>query len=306
MRLSSERVLRFLVVAEELSLTRAASLLNVDQPWLSRQIIQLEEQLGFALFDRKAGRIVLTPDGAEFQRHAKAFGRATSELSEHADAMQRRHKLTLRIGVAHFTYWFESRGSLLNQFHAVRPEVNTETSVTADSGNVLAMIHDNSIDVGLVIGPVDDPEVEQLRIECGETSLSIPPENPLSQSSAVSLSDLRGHRVAIGPSLNERRHATLYGWVEKVGAIPVEVPEGRRFMADMAQRERLIMLNLANGEPEPVDFKRCPIHGSKPQLYLYAVRRKGLASTAVDRFWRVCEDFALSQAKKDGDTASTD
>ena len=58
------RVLKyFLVVAREENITRAAQLLHITQPTLSRQLIQLEEELGVQLFRRSKYRIILTDDG---------------------------------------------------------------------------------------------------------------------------------------------------------------------------------------------------------------------------------------------------
>ena len=58
------RVLRyFLVVAREENITRAAALLHLTQPTLSRQLMQLEAELGVKLFLRSRYRIILTDDG---------------------------------------------------------------------------------------------------------------------------------------------------------------------------------------------------------------------------------------------------
>ena len=64
--LNLERLLRFFAVAEELSFTRAATVLGIDQPLLLRQINQLQTQLGFPLFDRSGPRIALTPEVVGF------------------------------------------------------------------------------------------------------------------------------------------------------------------------------------------------------------------------------------------------
>ena len=58
------RVLKyFLMVAREENITKAANLLHITQPTLSRQLIQLEEELGTTLFHRSKHRVVLTEDG---------------------------------------------------------------------------------------------------------------------------------------------------------------------------------------------------------------------------------------------------
>ena len=66
------RVLQyFLIVAREENITRAAQLLHVTQPTLSRQIAQLEEELGVKLFHRSNHHIVLTDDGMLLRRRAQ-------------------------------------------------------------------------------------------------------------------------------------------------------------------------------------------------------------------------------------------
>jgi DNA-binding transcriptional LysR family regulator len=61
----------FVAAAEELNMTRAAALLRVSQPPLSRQIRDLEEEVGTALFDRSRKNLTLTPAGEYFLREAK-------------------------------------------------------------------------------------------------------------------------------------------------------------------------------------------------------------------------------------------
>ena len=66
------RVLKyFLVVAREENITRAAALLHVTQPTLSRQLMQLEEELGVKLFRRGRYHITLTDDGVLLRRRAQ-------------------------------------------------------------------------------------------------------------------------------------------------------------------------------------------------------------------------------------------
>jgi len=76
------RVLRyFLAVAREENITKAA-LLHVTQPTLSRQLMQLAEELGVKLFRRSQYRVVLTEDGMLLRRRAQ-------EIVELADKVER-------------------------------------------------------------------------------------------------------------------------------------------------------------------------------------------------------------------------
>ena len=66
------RVLKyFLAVAREENITRAAALLHITQPTLSRQLMQMEEELGIKLFRRSKHSIVLTEEGMLLRRRAQ-------------------------------------------------------------------------------------------------------------------------------------------------------------------------------------------------------------------------------------------
>ena len=66
------RVLQyFLMVAREENITRAAQQLHVTQPTLSRQLVQLERELGAKLFTRSSHSIVLTDEGILLKRRAQ-------------------------------------------------------------------------------------------------------------------------------------------------------------------------------------------------------------------------------------------
>ena len=66
------RVLRyFLMVAREENITKAAEFLHLTQPTLSRQLMQLEDELGVKLFHRSKHRIILTEDGILLKRRAE-------------------------------------------------------------------------------------------------------------------------------------------------------------------------------------------------------------------------------------------
>ena len=66
------RVLKyFLTVAREENITKAANLLHITQPTLSRQLMQLEEELGIKLFQRGRHNIMLTEEGMLLRRRAQ-------------------------------------------------------------------------------------------------------------------------------------------------------------------------------------------------------------------------------------------
>ena len=88
----------FLAVAREENFTRAAQMLHVTQPTLSRQIAQLEEDLGVKLFTRSNHNIILTEDGMILKRRAQellALAEKTRQDLRHRDEAVSYTHLTL-------------------------------------------------------------------------------------------------------------------------------------------------------------------------------------------------------------------
>lgn len=68
------RVLKyFLTVAREENITRAAKCMHITQPTLSRQLMQLEDELGVKLFKRTKHSILLTEDGVLLKERRKWY-----------------------------------------------------------------------------------------------------------------------------------------------------------------------------------------------------------------------------------------
>lgn len=77
------------MVAEESNISRAASWLNVSQPVVSRQIKDLEEEFGIALFEREHNGLRLTSAGESALAHAREILRHSSVMSEAMGALAR-------------------------------------------------------------------------------------------------------------------------------------------------------------------------------------------------------------------------
>ena len=125
------RVLRyFLTVAREENITKAAELLHVSQPAVSRQLAQLENELGVKLFVRSNHHIILTEDGLMLRRRAQEI----VELAEKTQRDFRQHtaELTGEIAIGSGELRsFSMLGAVLAAFSALHPQVR----YTLFSGN---------------------------------------------------------------------------------------------------------------------------------------------------------------------------
>src|ERR1700687_6025383 len=100
------RHLRFLVrVGEEQHLGRAARRLRVVQPALSRQIQDLEEEVGFKLFERLPRGVKLSPAGKLFLEDARRILQDVNEAAARAARVARGQSGTLRVGFSENASW---------------------------------------------------------------------------------------------------------------------------------------------------------------------------------------------------------
>jgi len=98
-----KRLRTFVTIAEQGTVSKAAMLLRVTQPALSRQISGFEDELGFKLFDRVGRRLALTPRGEQLLDDAAGVLSYVATLTERAGALRRGDVQRLRVAAAPVT-----------------------------------------------------------------------------------------------------------------------------------------------------------------------------------------------------------
>jgi len=293
MNLSLVRIQRFVAVAEHLSFTRAATLLGIDQPWLSRQIMQLEDQLGIVLFERSGARIALTPEGQEFYEVAREVEVAAKRVHDKAMEMTRRTRSELTICVAYASFSIEARHRLLEKFETIRPDVKVDISASEWTEEVIEKVKSGEADFGIAFGPIEDPVVEYCELEDLKLTIAVPKEHPLADQDSISEADLKDVPFAIAIKDPKMIHlAQRYSWLFESGAVPVHVPEGRRYVFDVAQQKRICVLCYTDADRVPEDFAKLPFTGGvSPTFSMGLIRSKRIMSPSAERLWRLAHEL---------------
>lgn len=153
------RHLRYFVMsAEELNISRAASRLRVSQPAVSRQIHDLEDELGVALFDRDPAGLKLTPAGENFLPHARDILRRTREAVDRIGAFRAASQVRLSVGYIALSL----AGTLtpaLRRFAERFPDVPVDLVELAPTEQTEAL-RDKKIDLALLGNPCPGVEDE--------------------------------------------------------------------------------------------------------------------------------------------------
>ncbi|MCE8008714.1 LysR family transcriptional regulator [Aestuariivita sp.] len=106
----------FVAVAEHGGISHAAERLNIAQPAVSRQIRDLEMELGFDLLLREGRRVVLTDAGRSFADRARAILKDTEDAAETARRISKGEAGSLKIGLLEAASWAGHLPLTLNRF----------------------------------------------------------------------------------------------------------------------------------------------------------------------------------------------
>lgn len=144
------RLTVFITVARTLSFTRAAAVLNVSQPAISKHIKELESDFGEPLFIRRGNSIALSDKGESIIPHVEAILESYSVLSDAISSESHRYRGTLTIG-ASTTIAQYVLPSILAKFNSVYPDIKL-LLISANSDEILSHLQRKDIDIALIEG----------------------------------------------------------------------------------------------------------------------------------------------------------
>ncbi|MBT9384469.1 LysR family transcriptional regulator [Pseudooceanicola sp. CBS1P-1] len=167
----------FVRVAETLNFNRAAELLNMSQPVVTKTIAQLEHKLGVKLFERTTRRVALTAAGVVLRREAEG-------LLGHLDQVQRavRHAIAeesgrFAIGVTPLAMQTVFPG-VIRGFREAHPEIEVSIREMPSDTQVKALLS-AQIDAAFLLLPVSDPALDLHEIHSERMRLAVPTSHPL-------------------------------------------------------------------------------------------------------------------------------
>jgi len=181
----------FIAVGEEQHFGRAANRLHVVQPALSRQIRDLERELGFLLFDRLPRGVRLSAAGKLFLNDARRILQDVAEAKRRAERMALGQAGTLRVGIATAISWHGLVVNAFREFRRRQPDVELVLHHMVSVHQVEAVLSDR-LDAGLAaaITPWHE-DLEHRQFALDRMVLAVPKGHPLTKRARIRLRDLR-------------------------------------------------------------------------------------------------------------------
>lgn len=180
----------FATVGDLLNFTKAAQKLRVAQPALSRQIRDLEDELGVQLFDRAQRAVKLTEAGSAFFTEAKAVLERADEAVKLVRGVARGERGEIHVGYAP-SLTVELLPSALHSFHNVAPGVHVKLH-DLSSEEMMRGVREGKLHLSLVAQPEADT-LNGLKYEPLQSypiCVGVPPNHRLARAKAVKLEQI--------------------------------------------------------------------------------------------------------------------
>lgn len=188
----------FVEVARRGSFSEAARHLYTAQPNLSKQIAQMEQELGFALFTRSRRSVKLTTAGAFLFEKLKDLPDQLDEIFDQARSLARKGEGTLSIGVLEGQDVNQVLSSRLNKVSSIYPQlqITLERNSYQNLRSGLMSGHYDLI-ITLSFDVEDEAEFQTFSLYQKSPAIAMYKTHPLAKKTALTLSDLKEENFVV-------------------------------------------------------------------------------------------------------------
>src|SRR2546427_3656522 len=180
----------FVAIGEAQHYGRAAHRLRVAQPALSRQIQDLEEEIGFKVFDRLSRGIEISAAGKLFLEDARRILQQVDEATKHARRVASGQSGTLRVGFVESISWHGVVPDSFRQFRERQPDVELQLKPLSSAEQIEA-VRTGQLDAGFLFTIANiSRELAELPVASLNLMLAAPKGHPLTKLKKLRLRDL--------------------------------------------------------------------------------------------------------------------
>lgn len=283
----------FQTIARLENMTKASEILYVAQPNLSISIKRLEEDLGVALFERRRGKIRLTPAGRLFLSYVDDVLGQLDEAIVHVREADRHSGGKLRVA----SVIVDLIGDVLHEFLLEHPDVSFR-QFNCRNSEVVGKIMNADADFGFIFGEPSVSGLEYIEIDSCERIVQLSKDHPLAARELVSLKDLADQRLVCNLSRDDAELIRDLSRSRKLRPEPFYECDDNRVEISVVTRGMGVsiaplsnFLKLVNEDPD-INMTCLRIREELPPSRLGMIRKSGahLSKPAL-QFYEIVHQF---------------
>src|SRR5690349_5212343 len=285
------------------NVSRAALKLHVSQPALSRQIRDLEDEIGFSLLERTAKSVRLTDAGRKFLDDARMLLQKADEAVTKARAVAAAGPTELHVGYSPMPT-AELLPKTLRKFQAAMPTVHVRSHDWTNK-DILAGIRDGRLQLGLIVPPTKASALHDMRYEelfQERVGVAVAPQHPFARRRAIPIAEVAAEPL-IG--LTREDYPNYYDLLSiifsKVKQKPRVVEEHDSFSGIISAVEAGTGVTLSIdvlGHSFGNRVKLVHITPEPKPTSVAIVALKGRLSPAAEKFWQCAKEAAAAIVKR--------
>lgn len=205
------RILKyFLTVAREQNITKAADILHITQPTLSRQLKQLEDDLGAVLFERNQNKMLLTEEGSLLVHRAQEILELVEKTKKDLRDQETNLSGNISFGAGEY-HTVEILADIIKAFQDKYPAVTFDI-FTSTADLLKEKMEKGLLDISLLQAPIDITDYNFLLLqEKEEWGVLMPADSPLSAKEAITPEELSHLPIILPKRLSVRNE--VFNWL---------------------------------------------------------------------------------------------
>ena len=269
----------FVAVADHGGISHAAERLNIAQPAVSRQIRDLEAELGVDLLLREGRRVVLTDAGRAYAERARAVLAAAHDAADEARRIAKGETGHLRIGLLESASWAGQLPQALNRYARTYPDVRLDIVPMGSVDQIDALLA-GEIDAGFVYrqDSLVDAALSVLPLRVDDVVLAASTDLDFEKEGTLTFEDIDGLPIisfprVVAPAYHDALRSALLG----IGFDPVvvqEVDNETTMLSLVSAGVGCAFVNSANMHRPPLRVQFRKVQGlSVPIEFLFVTRK---------------------------------
>jgi DNA-binding transcriptional LysR family regulator len=279
----------FLAVAEHLNFSKAAQQLHIAQPPLSRQIRQLEDELGVDLFVRTKHRVQLTKPGRVFLDEGRKLVMQAGHATEAARHAQKGESGIVRIGIA------SGLGGVVGK--AVADHCRRFPTINIECKDIFSSVQNENLNKGEVDVGFLRPPVDQVNLDCEllfeeEFVVILPKTHRLAKRKSLRLKEVADEPLIVfDRSFSSGLYDKILGLYSRQGLTPhfavTHVEAHEEAGAIMVASGKAIFIGagaIVTRSVSGIELASVPLNETEARIEVYMAWRREEESTAVRAF----------------------